>query len=554
MLATVFTKSVRDRWRGMAIAVAALAVMLLLAMAVYASFDFSIYDDLPEAFRSLMSIPENAEAGSLSIGVLYGMYGAFTLAGLAISMGSSSIAGEERAGTIGLLLGNPKSRTHVLLSKAANLVTLVAVGTLVLWIAAYAVAGVLNVNLGDMHVGAYAFHLFANALLYGMLALALGAWTGSRGLASGVPVALMLVGFIAVGVFPLIEGWENVAKIFPWYYFDGADPMRNGISVGHMTVVLGSSVLLGGLAYVGVNRRDLKGQTSGTTLLDRLRANPRTQKIVDKLAGSARVSRIWIKTASEHQGLLIVTAYVMFLIMGVLMGPLYALMDTTLLQYADELPEEMWAFVGSSGSGMSTPEGFYEVETFGLMVPIAIMVVTIVVGSRGLAGEEANRTMGLLLSNPIKRRTVVLEKTYAMVSLAIAVGFAIWAGVYLGSVLGGLGISPLKIAAATTLGTLVGLVFGALALALSAATGRVRVATFGTIGIALVAYLINAIAILNDTIDSLAALTPFDYYLSNQPLSNGMDWGNGLVLLVAFVVLIAAAVFLFDRRDLRQSN
>ena len=211
MLATVFTKSVRDRWRGMAIAVAALAVMLLLAMAVYASFDFSIYDDLPEAFRSLMSIPENAEAGSLSIGVLYGMYGAFTLAGLAISMGSSSIAGEERAGTIGLLLGNPKSRTHVLLSKAANLVTLVAVGTLVLWIAAYAVAGVLNVNLGDMHVGAYAFHLFANALLYGMLALALGAWTGSRGLASGVPVALMLVGFIAVGVFPLIEGWENVA-------------------------------------------------------------------------------------------------------------------------------------------------------------------------------------------------------------------------------------------------------------------------------------------------------------------------------------------------------
>ena len=554
MLATVFTKSVRDRWRGMAIAVAALAVMLLLAMAVYASFDFSIYDDLPEAFRSLMSIPENAEAGSLSIGVLYGMYGAFTLAGLAISMGSSSIAGEERAGTIGLLLGNPKSRTHVLLSKAANLVTLVAVGTLVLWIAAYAVAGVLNVNLGDMHVGAYAFHLFANALLYGMLALALGAWTGSRGLASGVPVALMLVGFIAVGVFPLIEGWENVAKIFPWYYFDGADPMRNGISVGHMTVVLGSSVLLGGLAYVGVNRRDLKGQTSGTTLLDRLRANPRTQKIVDKLAGSARVSRIWIKTASEHQGLLIVTAYVMFLIMGVLMGPLYALMDTTLLQYADELPEEMWAFVGSSGSGMSTPEGFYEVETFGLMVPIAIMVVTIVVGSRGLAGEEANRTMGLLLSNPIKRRTVVLEKTYAMVSLAIAVGFAIWAGVYLGSVLGGLGISPLKIAAATTLGTLVGLVFGALALALSAATGRVRVATFGTIGIALVAYLINAIAILNDAIDSLAALTPFDYYLSNQPLSNGMDWGNGLVLLVAFVVLIAAAVFLFDRRDLRQSN
>lgn len=554
MLASVATKTFRDRWRGVAIAVASLAVLLLLAMAVYASFDFSIYDDLPEAFRSLMSIPDNADAGSLAIGVLYGLYGAFTLAGLAISMGSASIAGEEKAGTMGLLLGNPKSRTHVLFSKTANLVGLIAIGTLILWVAAYLVSGFLDVDLGNMRVGAYAFHLFANALLYGMLAVALGAWTGSRGLAAGVPAALMLVGFIAVGVFPLIDGWENLAKVFPWYYFDGAEPMRNGLSAGHLSVLLGSSVALGAAAYVGVNRRDLKGQTVGTTLLDRLRANPMTKKIVDRLAGSTRVSRIWIKSVSEHQGLLIVTAYVMFLLMGVLMGPLYSLMDTTLLKYADELPAELWAFVGSAGSGMSTPEGFYEVETFGMMVPIAVMVVTIVVGSRGLAGEEANRTMGLLLTNPIKRRTVVLEKTYAMVALAFAVGFAVWAGVWLGSILGGLGISPVNIAAASLLGTLVGLVFGGIALVLSAATGRMRIATFGAIGIALVAYLVNSIAILNDTIDSLAVLTPFNYYLTNQPLSNGMEWGNAAVLLVAFLVLVVVAVMLFDRRDLRQTG
>ena len=119
--------------------------------------------------------------------------------------------------------------------------------------------------------------------------------------------ALMLVGFIAVGVLPLIDGWENLAKVFPWYYFDGADPMRNGLSAGHLSVLLGSSIALGAAAYVGVNRRDLKGQTVGTTLLDRLRANPMTKKIVDRLAGSTRVSRIWIKSVSEHQGLLIVT-------------------------------------------------------------------------------------------------------------------------------------------------------------------------------------------------------------------------------------------------------
>lgn len=553
MLATVFTKTFRDRWRSMAIAVVALAVMLLLAMSVYASFDFALYDDLPEAFRSLMSIPDNADAGSLAIGVLFGLYGAFTLAGLAISMGSASIAGEEKDGTIGLLLGNPKSRSHVLFSKLANMVVIVAAGILVLFAATYVVAGVLDVELGEMKVAAYTFHLFVSTLFYGMLAAAIGAWTGSRAMASGIPAALMVVGFIAVGVFPLIEGWENIAKVFPWYYFDGAKPLANGLSAGHLSVLLGVSAVFAAAAYFGVNRRDLKGKTIRTTIVDRLRANPMTQKIVDRLAGSTRVSRIWIKTLSEHQGMLIIIGYVMFLIMGVLMGPLYALMDTTLLEYADQLPEELWAFVGSAGSGMSTPEGFYEVETFGMTVPIAVMVVTIVVGARGLAGEEANRTMGLLLSNPITRRTVVLEKTYAMVALAAAVGFMTWAGVWIGSLLGGLGISPVNIAAACILGTMLGLVFGGIALVLSAATGKVRIAVFGAVGIALFAFLINSIAILNDTVEALAVFTPFNYYLSNEPLSNGMDWGNLAVLTVSFLVLIAAAVALFDRRDLRQS-
>jgi ABC-2 type transport system permease protein len=423
-----------------------------------------------------------------------------------------------------------------------------------LWACAYIVSGFLDVNLGDMNVEAFTIHLLANVVFYGMLAFAIGAWTGSRGMASGIPAGLMVVGFIAVGLFPLIEGWENVAKVFPWYYFDGAEPLRNGVSFGHLGVLVGSSALLGAAAYVGVNRRDLKGQTVGTTLLDRLRSNPLTQKIVDRIAGSARVSRIWIKTASEHQGLLIVVGYVMFLIMGVLMGPLYSLMDNLLLEYADSLPEEIWAFAGSGGAGMSTPAGFYEVETFGMMVPISTMVMAIVIGSRGLAGEEANRTMGLLLANPLKRRTVVLQKTYAMIALTAAVGFFIWAGVWIGSLLGGLGISPLNIAAASLLGTMLGLVFGAVALALSAATGRARVAVFTTVGIGLVTYLVNSLAILNDTVDSFAVFSPFNYYLTNEPLTNGMHWGNLTVLVVVFVALIAASVALFDRRDLRQSG
>jgi ABC-2 type transport system permease protein len=553
MLTSVFTKTVRDRWRGMAIAVVALGFGLLLAMYVYRDFASDMFDKLPEAFRSLMNIPPNADAAGLAVAVFFGMYGALTLAGMAIAMGAASIAGEERDGTLGLLLGNPKSRSSVLGGKIANMAALVTAAAIALWALAYLVAGMLGVSLGGLHVAAYSVQLWINTLFYGMLACALGAGTGNRGVAIGVPTGLMVLGLILTGVFPLIKGWENVSKVLPWYYFNGAEPASNGFSFGHFAVLAVAVVVLAAAAYVGLNRRDLKGQTVGTSLIDRLRDHPMTRKIADRIAGSIRVSRIWVKTFSEHQGMFIVVAYVMFL-MGLLLGVLYTLMDKVLLQYTDQLPEAMWAFVGSTAKGMSTPQDYYEGEIFGLMAWMAVMVMTVTIGSRALAGEEANRTMGLLLANPIKRSTVVMEKTYAMIVYAVIVGFATWAGVWFGSLLGGLGISALDIAAATLLAVLVGLVFGAAALLLSAATGRTKVAVYGTIGITLAMFLINSIALLNHTVDALAAFTPFGHYLSNSPLSNGMDWSNGALLAAAFVVLVALSVYGFNRRDLRQTG
>ena len=115
-------------------------------------------------------------------------------------------------------------------------------------------------------------------------------------------------------------------------------------------------------------------------------------------------------------------------------------------------------------------------------------------------------------------------------------------------------MSPLNIAAATFLGTLIGLVFGALALALSAGTGRTRVAIYGTIGTALALYVANGFLPFSEGLEGLTKWGPFHYYLSSDPLLNGMNWGHAAVLLGLFVALVAAAVMLFDRRDLRQSG
>ncbi len=548
MLTSVFTKSVRDRWRGLTIAVVSLAALLYFGMVVYQDIDLSIYTDLGPAFESLIGIGADADAASLAYNAIYGSYGAIIMAGLAVAMGAGYIAGEERKGTVGVLLANPRSRTQVLVAKAAAMVLLLVLGCLGLWAAGVATPAVLDVSTSGMDVTAFLVHLTAMTLFFGFLALAVGSWSGKSGVAAGVGAGVLALSFFAVGILQMIEGWEGLAKLFPWYYFAGSDPLLNGIAWGHIALLIGTSALLFVVALVGYNRRDLRSRSTGVSLLDQLRSNPVTATLGERLAGSARVSSIAMKTASEHQGLLFVVSALMFLVMGLMMGPIYTSIEGSMASFSDALPEQLVALFG--GGDLSTPAGFYQIETFGMVAPIALMVVTITIAAKALAGEEENRTMGLLLANPVSRRTVVGQKAITMVAFGGVVGFAIYAGTALGVLIGGVDLNLVNLAATCVLVTLIGLLFGALSLVVGAATGRVALAIFIPVGAALLLHTMNALASLSDA--WWGALSPFHYYLGNEPLDNGMDWGGAAVLTVLTVVLLALAFPAFDRAEVRE--
>ena len=550
--ANIFTNTLRDRWLSWTISAASLTLLLLMGMSAYRDTDLSIYSEMPPAFRSLLGIGDDVDVGGLAIGYVFGSIGALVVAAVALVMGSAAIAGEERNGTMGILLANPKSRTHVLLIKVAALALLCAATVVAMWAPVHPLAAALTVEIGGLYVEALAIHLFVNALFYGMLALAIGSATGNRDTALGATAGILVLSFFAVGLLPLVPGLEGLRIAFPWYYFDGSEPVRNGIAWGHLLVLIGASVVLLAVAIFGLNRRDLKGQSVGTTMLDRIRGNPLLNRLIGRLAGSARVSSIWVKTASDYQTLLLITAAAMFLVMGVLLGPMYASLPEETLSAFDAFPEELLALFG--GGSLSTPEGWYTLETFGLMAPLSVILVTAVMGAGALAGEESRRTMVLLLSNPIPRSRIVLEKAATMVLFGTVVGVATFAGVTLGSVLGNLGMSVGNIAATTTLQVLVGLVFGALALALSAATGRSGVAVTGAAGIALAMHLLTSLADISGALSAVEWLSPFNFYLGSDPLVEGMNWGDAVALAVPALVLIGLSLVLFQRRDIRQTG
>lgn len=554
MLGNVFLKAIRDRWVGWTIAVVATWSFVWLGMVAYSGLDLSMLDTFPEAYRTLIGLRPGMDAGALSISSIYGTYGSLTFAAMALAMGAASIAGEERQGTLGLLLASPKSRSSVFVSKVLALVLLSAVATLAMWAITAGTASMLDIALGDLDLGALSAHMVASTVFYGLLAVAISAATGRRGAALGASTGVLVVGFLGAGLLPLIDGGEEWVKLFPWHYFAGSEPLYNGIDWGHVGLLLGASAIFALVGLVGFLRRDLKGQSTGVTMIDRLRQNPITKKVADRLAGSARVSSIWLKTASEHQVALVAACSYMFFIQ-LIMGPFYTALPEGAMDMLAQLPEGMdvlFAFFG--GGDMSTPEGFFQIETFGMMGPIMVMLVTISVGANAVAGEEAKRTMGLLLANPITRSRIIVEKTWTMVLYASIVGAVSFAGTVLGSALADLGMSTWNIAATCILLTLLGIVGGALALAIGSGTGRKVAAVWGATGVMVGMHVLNSIGSISDKMAGISKLSPFYYYLGGDPLNNGLDWAHVVVLVAAAVVLVGVSLPLFQRRDVREKD
>ncbi len=219
--------------------------------------------------------------------------------------------------------------------------------------------------------------------------------------------------------------------------------------------------------------------------------------------------------------------------------------------YIDSMPEALKAaFSINSATAMTSPVGFLNAELFTLMTPIIFLVFAIGYGASAIAGEEEAGTLDLLLANPIPRWRLVLEKFTAMVIGMGLLNFVLWLSLVFGAKIFDIKIGLGQLAAATFNSGLLGLAFGVLALATGCATGRKGLSIAVAVAFAFASYLLNILAKIVDSLQSYEKLSLFYYHLNADPLANGLRYGNLAVLIGFILILLTAAIVLFQRRDL----
>ncbi|GAA2095777.1 hypothetical protein GCM10009841_07150 [Microlunatus panaciterrae] len=264
MLASVGLKALYDQRRALLAWALSLVLMAAMYVAIWPSVrdqpslsDF--LDQMPEAMRSLfvsagadMSTPE----GYVQVELLSFM-GPLLLIIYSVTAGAGAVAVEEDRHTLELMLANPVSRTRIVLEKFAAM----TVGTFLLG----AVMGGSLISEGllvDMKLPigpmlATMFHMTMLAMVFGTLALAIGAGTGHPGISRGLPAVVAVVAYVVNGLAPLVSWLKPWQRVSPFYQYVGHDPMRNGLSWSSLAVALATVVVLVVVAVLVFNRRDV---------------------------------------------------------------------------------------------------------------------------------------------------------------------------------------------------------------------------------------------------------------------------------------------------------
>jgi len=221
----------------------------------------------------------------------------------------------------------------------------------------------------------------------------------------------------------------------------------------------------------------------------------------------------------------------------------------------EDMPQAIKMLAGApEGIAVTSAGGYLHSKLFALTLPMLFMIFGIGLGARAIAGDEADGTLEMLLSNPVTRTRVAVERFAAMTALIAALALVAAVAVAVSNAIVGLGLETIPIGyvlAATAAACAVAVLHGALAFAAGCATGKRSLAIAVAAVVAIAGYLMHGLLVKPGELDAVLDLSPWHWYLEHVIIIQGATV-LPFALPLAFTALLGAGgVVAFNRRDLR---
>jgi ABC-2 type transport system permease protein len=216
------------------------------------------------------------------------------------------------------------------------------------------------------------------------------------------------------------------------------------------------------------------------------------------------------------------------------------------------LPASMVNLFGNAtlmGPKLGTLGGYMSWK-YGALFALGAGLWSILALSGTLAGEAARGSLDFVAAAPFGKRRIALEKLAAHLTMLWLVMAVIAVMVFVGSnVFGDASLGdPIPLGGSIAFALWIGFIamcFGGFALALAPLLGRA-----GSAAVAGVVMMVLWVASGLNIGGPLVAVSPFHWTVNHIPLAGFYDWPSLVAVLFVAVVLLAAGVEIFSRRDL----
>lgn len=194
--------------------------------------------------------------------------------------------------------------------------------------------------------------------------------------------------------------------------------------------------------------------------------------------------------------------------------------------------------------------GYLNVELFSFMVPLILIAVGVTWGAAATADEERRGTADILLSLPVSRARVIVTKMIATAVVLLGLCVVLTATLAIGTRLVDIDVPLANLFAASFSCALLGMLYASIGFLIGALVGRPGIATGAGFALAIAAFVLYSLAPLVDTFDAVTPVNPFQWALGFDPMVNGLAVSNIGWLVGSSIVLLAASVLAFNRRDI----
>jgi ABC-2 type transport system permease protein len=264
MIRSVFRKTIWDRRRSVLWWAGGLVAVTLLTMATYPSVldQRESYEQLLEGAEGLAAVfgfeavSELFDPAGYMVSQLYAQTLLIVLMVFTIGIGSSCIAGEEGKRTMDLLLAQPVPRYRVVVDVIAAMTVLTLFIMAAVTVAELATNNVFELNLGLVEYLAANIGVALLALIFGSLALMVGALSGKRGWSIGIAAATSVLLFVVFGLSASVSWLEWTENINPISWYLSVQPLTDGFAIEFSWMVLTIAAFTG-ISVVGFDRRDV---------------------------------------------------------------------------------------------------------------------------------------------------------------------------------------------------------------------------------------------------------------------------------------------------------